>query len=156
MSRNTTTLTTLLLASLALAGAGCNSGSDVGEGRAITAMITPTCECCKGWIRHLEDNGFRVTTQVLTGDVINGVRRDNNIGMEIASCHLAKAGDYWVEGHVPADVVAQLLNEQPDVAGISVPGMPGGSPGMESQPKEPYRVVTFDGDGQILAVYARR
>jgi hypothetical protein len=71
------------------------------------------------------------------------------------SCHTARIGDYVIEGHVPADLIVRLLQERPNVRGLSVPGMPSGSPGMEGPNPQPYEVFTFDDAGNIR-VYARR
>ena len=73
----------------------------------------------------------------------------------LASCHTTLVGGYVVEGHVPADLVTRLLDERPPVAGLAVPGMPAGSPGMEGSGRQPYDVLTFTRDGET-AVYARR
>ena len=75
----------------------------------------------------------------------------------LESCHTAVVDGYVIEGHVPADVVRRLLDERPDVKGLTVPGMPIRSPGMETPGREPerYQVLTFDGDGAV-EVYATR
>jgi hypothetical protein len=77
------------------------------------------------------------------------------IPAQLRSCHTATLEGYFVEGHVPADVVRKLLKEKPRVVGIAVPGMPAGSPGMESNQPEPYDVVTFDANGKT-SVFAKR
>ncbi len=87
------------------------------------------------------------------GQVINAERQKNNIGPPLAGCHLAKSEGYLIEGHVPAGDVARMLNEKPAIAGLSVPGMVDGSPGMPGRPV-PYRVLAFDQDGNMTAVYA--
>jgi hypothetical protein len=76
---------------------------------------------------------------------------------ELESCHTALVGGYVVEGHVPADVIDRLLRERPPVAGIAVPGMPTGSPGMEDpgRPAERYQIMSFDRAGRV-AVFDRR
>ncbi len=106
------------------------------------------------WVTHLEQNGYEVTTELVGGDVINAVRRENNIGPDLMGCHLAEADGYFIEGHVPAEDIARMLEDRPDIAGISVPGMPSGSPGM-SGPKTPFRVLAFDQEGRMTEVYAR-
>lgn len=85
------------------------------------------------------------------------VKRKHNITAELESCHTGVVDGYVIEGHVPADLIRKLLAERPDVAGLSVPGMPIGSPGMEmpGRQPEPYRVLAFDEDGKTT-VYARR
>lgn len=73
----------------------------------------------------------------------------------LRECHTAIIGDYVIEGHVPVDAIARLLKEKPPILGLSVPGMPPGSPGMESPNPQPYSVLTFDRKGQITE-YARK
>lgn len=122
------------------------------EALKITAFRSPTCGCCGVWIEHMKANGFQVEDNI-TED-LEGVKREHNVPDDLASCHTAIANGYVIEGHIPAADVKRLLAEKPDVAGIAVPGMPIGSPGMESgNIKEPYTVFTFDEAGQT-AVFA--
>ena len=121
---------------------------------AITVYKTPTCGCCGKWIDHLEASGFRVDTRVL--DDLGPVKSAHKVPLRLASCHTALVDGYVVEGHVPADVIKRLLAERPPIAGIAVPGMPIGSPGMEmGNQRDRYQVISFDGDGR-MAVYAER
>jgi len=111
----------------------------------------PNCGCCGAWAEHLEANGFRVKT-VATNDM-ESVKRRFAVPQRLTSCHTAKVGNYVVEGHVPASAIRRLLREKPALAGVSVPGMPLGSPGMEVPgKKDPYDVVGFDKAGKT-AVY---
>jgi hypothetical protein len=70
------------------------------------------------------------------------------------SCHTAVVDGYVVVGHVPADAIQKMLKDRPDILGISVPGMPSGSPGMDG-PKEPYEIVSFDKAGKISVLEKR-
>ena len=125
----------------------------VPTGTEMVVYKSPTCGCCELWIDHAEAAGFTVVTE----DVIDlrPVKAENGVTPELASCHTAIVGGYVIEGHVPADVIAQLLEERPDIRGLAVPGMPAGSPGMEGGTPEPYDVVAFDRDGNT-SVYASR
>lgn len=77
------------------------------------------------------------------------IGRQAGVTNDLASCHTAKVGDYVVEGHVPAADIQRLLKEKPQIAGIAVPGMPMGSPGMEQGGrKDPYNVIAFTRDGK--------
>ena len=78
-----------------------------------------------------------------------GVKRQAGVPRAVSSCHTAFVDGYVVEGHVPADDIKRLLTERPDVAGIAVPGMPIGAPGMEGPNPQPYDVVAFDEDGAV-------
>ena len=113
---------------------------------------TPTCGCCSKWVDHLEANGFKVKSKNLAD--VSPVKRMNGVPMQLSSCHTAIIGGYFVEGHVPAEDVKRLLEERPDVAGIAVPRMPEGSPGMEGPNPEPYSVLAVKKDGSI-EVFAR-
>lgn len=98
----------------------------------------------------MQAQGFEVQDNIV--EDMEGVKREHNVPNDLASCHTAIANGYVIEGHIPAADVKRLLTEKPDVAGIAVPGMPIGSPGMESgDVKEPYTVFTFDQAGQTTA-----
>lgn len=111
---------------------------------------TSTCGCCSKWVDHLKQNGFTVKATDVAD--INEVKTRHGVPAEGASCHTALVGGYVVEGHVPAASVRRLLRERPAVVGISVPGMPIGSPGMEGPNPEAYDVLSFDKTG-ALKVY---
>ena len=99
------------------------------------------------WVTHLEENGFRVETDNVL--MLWRVRQQNGVPQAVSSCHTALVDGYVVEGHVPAEDIKRLLDERPDVAGIAVPGMPIGSPGMEGPNPQPYDVLAFDEDGNL-------
>lgn len=123
------------------------------EAVSVTVYKSPTCGCCSNWIDHLEANGYEVTT-VETAD-LSPVKAEHGIRPEFASCHTAIVEGYVIEGHVPADVIDRLLRERPNVAGLAVPGMPMGSPGMEGPRKDPYNVLTFDDAGNTTIYESR-
>ena len=114
---------------------------------------SPTCGCCKKWVSHMRENGFSV--EVHEQYDVTPKKDEYGVPRHLRSCHTATIGGYVVEGHVPAGVVRRLLAEKPEVAGISVPGMPMGSPGMEGYRKDAYDVVSFGKNGKT-GVYARR
>ena len=115
---------------------------------AVKVFKTPTCGCCVKWIAHLEAAGFAVDT-VNFGD-LSPVKQAYAVPRQLGSCHTAIVDGYVIEGHVPVSDILKLLQQRPDVAGLAVPGMPPGSPGMEAQNPPPYAVYAFDGDGAIL------
>lgn len=120
----------------------------------IAVYKTPTCGCCGKWVDHMRQNGFAPKVTDLPN--LSMVKQSAGVPENLQSCHTSMIGGYAVEGHVPADVVRQLLKEKPAVAGIAVPGMPLGSPGMEQGPqKDKYNVVAFGKDGS-QKVYASR
>ncbi len=120
----------------------------------VTVYKSPTCGCCGKWIDHLRANGFQVTARDVAD--VDAYKQQYGVPRHLASCHTAVVEGYVIEGHVPADVVRRLLAERPKVRGLSVPGMPIGSPGMEQGArKDPYDVVAFDRAGRVT-VYERR
>jgi hypothetical protein len=119
----------------------------------IKVYKTPTCGCCKAWVEHIEQNGFKA--EVVDMPDLSAVKTKYGVAPQHQSCHTAVVGNYTIEGHVPADLIMKLVNEKPDIAGLAVPGMPMGSPGMEGATKESYDVLTFDRAGRTT-VYAQR
>jgi hypothetical protein len=120
----------------------------------MTVYKSPTCGCCAKWVAHMRNAGFDVTVNDVQN--VGEIKAQHHVPADAQSCHTALVGSYVVEGHVPADVVKQLLKEKPAVTGLAVPGMPIGSPGMESADgnKQAYNVVSFDkaGKTQVYAV----
>jgi hypothetical protein len=108
---------------------------------------TATCSCCGGWIKHLEENGFAVTTTNQTYDELTAFTAAAGVPERLMSCHTAKIGGYVIEGHVPAAQIIRLLKEKPAIRGLTVPGMPIGSPGMEGAFAEKYQVLAIHHDG---------
>ena len=112
----------------------------------IVVFKTEGCGCCNGWVEHLQAAGFEVDARNVTD--LMSVKRDAGVPGSNASCHTALVDGYVVEGHVPAAVIKRMLAERPDIAGVAVPGMPTGSPGMEGPGARPYDVLTFDRQGR--------
>lgn len=115
---------------------------------------TPTCGCCKKWIDHMEDNGFSIITENHQSLVM--IKDDLKIKPKYRSCHTSISQEgYFFEGHIPSKYVVQFLSESnPGATGLSVPGMPLGSPGMEVDNRfTPYDVLIHFQDG-TSKVYA--
>lgn len=119
----------------------------------IVVYKSPTCGCCGKWVEHMEKAGISVDVENMSN--VAPIKRELGIPRRMQSCHTAKVGDYFVEGHVPAGLVKHLLDDKPDIKGLTVPGMPMGSPGMEGPRKDPYDVIAIGKDGGYR-VYARR
>lgn len=113
----------------------------------IEVWKTPTCGCCKVWVRHVEEAGYRVRVNELPD--VTPVKQRLAVPPELSSCHTAVVDGYIVEGHVPADDIARLLEQRPKVQGIYVPGMPIGSPGMEGPGAQKYDVLAVDDAGKV-------
>jgi hypothetical protein len=129
----------LRLSGLALAAACLPAAAST----AIPATVhkNPWCGCCLAWVAHLERHGFAVT--VVDVEDLAPLKQKLGVPVHLASCHTAEIDGYTIEGHVPAEAIHRLLDERPAVAGLAVPGMPAGSPGMESDMPEAYDVIAF-------------
>ncbi|HEX2442624.1 MAG TPA: DUF411 domain-containing protein [Vicinamibacterales bacterium] len=120
---------------------------------AAKVYLSPTCGCCGKWADHMKAAGFAVTREVVAE--LDSVPARMRVPERLRSCHTAVIEGYLVEGHIPADLVTKLLRERPKIAGIAAPGMPLGSPGMESPNPQPYVIVAFRADGSLYE-FARR
>lgn len=115
---------------------------------------SPTCGCCNAWVEHMKQNGFRVEAHDTSN--VDPIKDAGHVPQNGRSCHTAQIGKFVIEGHVPADLIKKLLAENPaDVAGLTVPGMVTGSPGMEGPNPQHYDILAFTRDGQTR-VYASR
>lgn len=115
---------------------------------AVEVWKTPSCGCCGAWIDHMREAGFRVKAHDVDQGALYRIKSRVGLTPALSSCHTALVDGYLVEGHVPAADVRRLLAERPDAAGLSVPGMPIGSPGMEmGATVEPYDVLLIGRDG---------
>ncbi len=112
----------------------------------------PGCQCCDKWAVHMEQAGF--TVAIKPTKRLSAIKAEQGITYQAASCHTALINGYVVEGHVPAEDVKQLLEEQPDAIGLAVPGMPQGAPGMPSPNPKPYKVLLIGNDGSV-SVYSQ-
>lgn len=110
---------------------------------------SPSCGCCKDWISHMQAHGFALTVHETGNTAIRGRLK---MPAALGSCHTALIGGYAIEGHVPARDVQRLLKERPQAVGLSVPGMPIGSPGMDGPEyggqRDPYDVLLVAADGR--------
>ncbi len=134
-----------LLASALLALAGIAPA--FAAGTEVTMYKDPNCGCCGKWAEHMRAHGFSV--KEIATPQMGEVKRAAGVPQALGSCHTAKVGGYVIEGHVPAADVRRMLTEKPAIAGLSAPGMPQGSPGMEGPyPADRYDVVSFDAEGK--------
>lgn len=113
----------------------------------VVVYKSPTCGCCTAWADRMRAAGFRL--EVHDTAEVSPVKQRLGVPLNLASCHTATVAGYALEGHVPPATVLRLLRERPQVAGLAVPGMPAGSPGMEQgAQKDPYEVVAFGAGGE--------
>lgn len=113
----------------------------------ISVYRDPSCSCCGSWMKYLTAQGFQPRNIPISN--IDAFKQEHSVPNDLVSCHTAVVNGYVIEGHVPAPEIKRLLAERPDdVTGIAVPGMPTGTPGMESgNVREPYAVFSFDQQG---------
>ena len=104
----------------------------------MTIYKNPQCGCCQAYAEYLEKNGFRITVKP-THDLVS-MGRKAGIPDDFQSCHLGYVDGYVVSGHVPAKTVKRLLSERPAIKGVTLPGMPMGSPGMNGQKTAPFAI----------------
>jgi hypothetical protein len=130
------------------------SSADAAEQPQLTVYKNASCGCCKVWVEHMRKHGF--AAKVNDVDNMNPIKERVGVPYGMGSCHTAEVGGYFIEGHVPAEQVARLLKEKPKAKGLTVPGMPIGSPGMEQgDTVQPYEVhlVLPDGTTSVYAKY---
>mgnify|MGYP000117109903 CR=1 FL=1 len=121
-----------------------------GSGQTVTLYKSPTCGCCAVYADALREEGFAVDVRN-TRDM-RSVKTEHQIPLEGESCHTSLIGDYVVEGHVPLEAIEKLLSEQPEVAGIGLPSMPLGTPGMPGPKAAPYEIYQLSADG-VMSPY---
>jgi hypothetical protein len=138
-----------------VASAGTSMAAQAAALPTMTVYKSPTCGCCKNWIEHVKSAGFAVEVHDL--DDLGEIKDEAGVPDRARSCHTAIVDGYAIEGHVPAETIKRLIEERPKVAGLAVPGMPVGSPGMEApgQAADKYDIVAFDRTG-ALTVYESR
>ena len=114
----------------------------------ITVYKSPTCGCCDSWVDHLREEGFSVIAK--NRDDMPSVKASLGVPDHLQSCHTATIDGYLVEGHVPAEDIKRLLTEKPAIVGLTAPGMPMRSPGMQAPglPAKGYDVLSFDTRGK--------
>lgn len=143
------TLRTLPLLLALLVGAGSAWAQSATQ---VEVFKSPYCGCCEKWIEHMQKNGFKVNAHNVND--VPAVRKSLGMPDRVGSCHTAKVGGYLIEGHVPAADIQRLLKEKPKAVGLAAPGMPQGSPGMETATPMPYQTLLVQADGSTT-VFAK-
>ena len=147
--------TLIIAAASVLVLSAVSSGQQKPKPIPMSVYKSPSCGCCALWVDYMRKNGFDAKVQDV--DNIGALKLKLGVREEFSSCHTTEVGGYIVEGHVPVEAVQRMLKERPKVAGIAVPGMPAGSPGMEvpSGKKDSYNILAFTSDGKTT-IYERR
>lgn len=111
----------------------------------ITVFKSASCGCCGGFAQYAEGQGFNVDVKIV--DDLDTVKEKFKISDEMRSCHTSQIEDYFIEGHMPTEAIEKLMAEKPDIAGISLPGMPPGSPGMPGKKNGVWTIHAINHDG---------
>jgi hypothetical protein len=131
---------------LSLAVAGAVLAGSPAMAAVLEVYKTPWCGCCTAWAEAFRAAGYDV--RLTDMEDLTDVRTEAGVDGDLEGCHTAEIEGYFVEGHVPLEAVAKLLEERPDIRGLAVPGMPSGSLGMGDDPEAAYDVVALDEDGR--------
>jgi hypothetical protein len=137
---------TIGLAALALVVVLTTGGVEAQKPIPVQVYKDATCGCCANWVEHLRRNGFAPTSENVAD--MNVVKQTYGVPAQTRSCHTAIVAGYVIEGHVPAAEIHRLIQTKAKVAGLAVPGMPIGSPGMEGANPRPYDVLSFEKTGK--------
>lgn len=117
-----------------------------------TMYKNPQCSCCEGYAAYLRSNGFEVDVKP-TNDLAQ-ISSKAGVPEKFQGCHTMFVNSYVVDGHVPVNVIRKLLSERPTIAGITLPDMPQGSPGMTGRKSGPFTIYAVTKDGAAPTVYA--
>lgn len=129
-----------------LIAAGLLLTSSLAAAGTLEVYKSPSCGCCTAWAEHMRDNGFEV--EVHNTQNLQSIKEKAGLKPGMGSCHTAFIDGYAIEGHVPAADVKRLLEQRPDAHGLTVPGMPVGSPGMEmGDRRDAYKVLLYGDQG---------
>ena len=140
----------LHLIALSLAGLLSLQPALADEAMKATVYKDPACGCCHEYVAYLRQNGFDVA--VVDTDDLAAIKQQSGVPPALEGCHSTMVGGYVVEGHVPIDAVRRLLQDRPPIHGLSLPGMPEGSPGMSGEKAGPF--VIYEISDGVPTVYA--
>ena len=141
---------TILMTALLAISAGFATAE---ERIAATLFKNPGCACCDKYADYLRENGFDVT--VFENPNMSLIKQQHGVRNDLEGCHSTIVGGYVVEGHVPVSQIKRLLIDKPAIKGISLPGMPQGSPGMSGEKEEPFTIYSITGENGDAPVYAK-
>lgn len=105
-------------------------------------FMSPTCGCCKLFTSMLSK---KMKTESILKDDMSQIKKQYNIPVEMESCHTTVIAEYVIEGHIPIEAISKLFSEKPAIAGIAMPGMPAGSPGMPGRKVSPFEIYKLNG-----------
>ena len=112
----------------------------------VTIYKSLSCGCCGLYADYFKSRGNK-NIEVVNMQDISSIKKQYGVPSGLESCHMTLVGDYFVEGHIPLEAIEKLLTEKPDIAGIAMPGMPSGSPGMPGTKHSEFIIYSVDHDG---------
>lgn len=120
--------------------------NSVGATHKLIAYRSPTCGCCVNWVSYMKARGYKVESVDVADAELEDIKEKYGVPEDLYACHttVVNDGEYFIEGLVPEEVVSRLLEEQPDIEGIGLPGMPQGSPGMPGSKTGPFDIMMLD------------
>lgn len=119
---------------------------DLPSGEKVILYKSESCGCCGLYMNYIK--GFGLDVEVRNVEDLSGIKNELGVPAGLGSCHTMKIGDYFVEGHIPVEAIAKLMNEKPDIAGIALPDMPSGSPGMPGRKYGDFVIYQVDNNGE--------
>lgn len=111
------------------------------------------CGCCANYVKYLQRAGVQVEVKLIEDKDMPAIRKQFSVSDELASCHTTRIENYTVEGHMPIEVIEKLVTEKPQLAGIALPAMPAGSPGMPGRKTETFKISGFDQTGLTIPYF---
>ncbi len=120
--------------------------NSAGTTHELIAYRSPTCGCCVNWVSYMKARGYKVESVDVADADLNAVKEKYGVPEDLYACHttIVNGGEYFIEGLVPEEAIARMLEEQPDAYGIGLPGMPAGSPGMPGSKAGSFDIMMFD------------
>lgn len=112
----------------------------------------PQCSCCEAYASYLEEHGFKIDVKPVNN--LSQISADAGVPADLQGCHTMMVEGYAIDGLVPVDVVMKLLSDKPAIAGITLPGMPAGAPGMGGEKSQAWTIYAFTKDGKAPTVFA--
>ena len=120
-----------------------------GNSHKMVVYKSATCGCCGIWTEYMQNKGYQI--DVVNTEELDDIKEQYDVPKSLYSCHttVINDGQYFVEGHIPEEAIAKLMNDEPDIKGIGMPGMPAASPGMPGEKVAPFDISKVDTNDKI-------
>lgn len=144
--KHKTMIMIVFVALIVLSGCSANGKSIQGVTDKVMIYKSATCGCCSVYADYLKNQG-RLDVEIVNLDDVSRIKEEHSVPAMLQSCHTTVIGNYFIEGHIPLEAIQKLLTEKPDIAGIAMPGMPPGSPGMPGKKTGDFVIYGVKKDG---------